>query len=320
MSSNDIGTSSDDIFTDINYDLNDAKFKELVDKFNVEIKQSFDCSDYEQLVEYILKSVFQEKKSKVTMIEETKEMFKDKTEYILNFLWKTTKKIYNDATNEGDILKQITGSNTKSDISSTDKRRDRSRSRDENEDSDKKHNTQAFRGRGRPKFMPKRGGFMYPPPMMMPPRGRMFPIRGGYRGNKRGGYPEEKKEFISLPQETKEEDNNKKEDIEAKPQSEGQQQPQGKKKIRCKNWPHCKDPNCEYTHPTETCPYFPTCMYGDKCMYIHPNIPCKYGYCCTRIGCNYSHPAGRPMGYPVPFMGNKGKYNKKQNKEEEEQQ
>ena len=61
-------------------------------------------------------------------------------------------------------------------------------------------------------------------------------------------------------------------------------------------------------------------MYGDKCMYIHPNIPCKYGCCCTRIGCNYSHPAGRPMGYPMPFMGNRGKYTKKQNKEEEEQQ
>ena len=24
------------------------------------------------------------------------------------------------------------------------------------------------------------------------------------------------------------------------------------KKIRCKNWPSCNDPNCIYTHPTET--------------------------------------------------------------------
>ena len=24
------------------------------------------------------------------------------------------------------------------------------------------------------------------------------------------------------------------------------------KKIRCKNWPNCNDPNCIYTHPTET--------------------------------------------------------------------
>lgn len=25
-----------------------------------------------------------------------------------------------------------------------------------------------------------------------------------------------------------------------------------KKKTRCKNWPNCNDPNCIYTHPTET--------------------------------------------------------------------
>ena len=24
------------------------------------------------------------------------------------------------------------------------------------------------------------------------------------------------------------------------------------KKIRCKNWPNCNDPTCEYSHPTET--------------------------------------------------------------------
>ena len=24
------------------------------------------------------------------------------------------------------------------------------------------------------------------------------------------------------------------------------------KKVRCKNWPGCKDPNCIYSHPTET--------------------------------------------------------------------
>ena len=51
MSSNENSASSDSIFIDINYDLNDEKFKELVDKFNVEIKQSFECSDYDQLVE-----------------------------------------------------------------------------------------------------------------------------------------------------------------------------------------------------------------------------------------------------------------------------
>ena len=40
-------------------------------------------------------------------------------------------------------------------------------------------------------------------------------------------------------------------------------------------------------------------MFGDKCSYIHPNIPCKYGFYCTRIGCSYSHPAGWNPGMPM---------------------
>ena len=24
------------------------------------------------------------------------------------------------------------------------------------------------------------------------------------------------------------------------------------KKVRCKNWPNCKDPNCIFSHPTQT--------------------------------------------------------------------
>ena len=103
------------------------------------------------------------------------------------------------------------------------------------------------------------------------------------------------------------------------------------KKVRCKNWPSCKDPNCIFSHPTERvsfiryfiifyillqCPFFPTCTYGDKCCYIHPSIPCKYGVFCTRIGCAYSHPAGFNPGMgmypnmvnPIPFKKHKSKH------------
>lgn len=55
-------------------------------------------------------------------------------------------------------------------------------------------------------------------------------------------------------------------------------------------------------------------MFGDKCSYIHPNIPCKYGFYCTRIGCAYSHPPGWNPGMgmypnmmqPIPFYKHKG--------------
>ena len=63
-------------------------------------------------------------------------------------------------------------------------------------------------------------------------------------------------------------------------------------------------------------------MFGDKCCYIHPNIPCKYGYLCTRIGCAYSHPAGVNPGMgmfpnmmrPIPFQKSKPKHPKSQEK------
>ena len=56
-------------------------------------------------------------------------------------------------------------------------------------------------------------------------------------------------------------------------------------------------------------------MYGDKCCYIHPSIPCKYGYYCTRIGCSYSHPQGSNPGmamypnmmHPIPIKKHKSK-------------
>jgi len=65
-----------------------------------------------------------------------------------------------------------------------------------------------------------------------------------------------------------------------------------KKSKRCKNWPNCKNDNCEYHHPKETCQFFPKCQFGNVCLNIHPNIPCKYGFYCTRINCSYSHSSG----------------------------
>ncbi|MCQ2821294.1 MAG: hypothetical protein MJ252_28880 [archaeon] len=61
-------------------------------------------------------------------------------------------------------------------------------------------------------------------------------------------------------------------------------------------------------------------MFGDKCCYIHPSIPCKYGIYCTRIGCSYTHPAGFNPGMGImpnlvrpipPFMTGKKKFSSK---------
>ena len=57
-------------------------------------------------------------------------------------------------------------------------------------------------------------------------------------------------------------------------------------------------------------------MYGDKCCYIHPSIPCKFGFYCTRVNCAYTHPPGFNPGMgmypnmmqPIPFMKHKSKH------------
>ena len=90
-----------------------------------------------------------------------------------------------------------------------------------------------------------------------------------------------KKEIIN------EEKNNKKKEV----QNNGV-----KYNIKCKKWPYCKNKNCEYIHPDKPCPFFPKCLYGDRCIYIHPHIPCKFGIYCTRINCAYSHPG---FNYPT---------------------
>lgn len=61
-------------------------------------------------------------------------------------------------------------------------------------------------------------------------------------------------------------------------------------KIRCKFWPSCKVEDCPYAHPKEQCKHFPHCIFGDKCINIHPQIPCKFGLNCKRPNCAYVHP------------------------------
>jgi len=85
-------------------------------------------------------------------------------------------------------------------------------------------------------------------------------------------------------------------------------------KVRCNFYPGCNKPDCPFVHPKEPCPKFPTCAFGNKCIYIHPSINCRYGIMCQRPNCAYVHPSlmtmmgqqnnrgGRPGGFPFPFQ------------------
>ncbi|KAL9543963.1 hypothetical protein MBANPS3_007867 [Mucor bainieri] len=78
------------------------------------------------------------------------------------------------------------------------------------------------------------------------------------------------------------------------------------KQERCKYWPNCMHgDNCTFVHPTSICPDFPNCpKKASECLGIHPEIskpalqphtaklpyPCKFFPYCNNPVCPYMHP------------------------------
>ncbi|KAI7904781.1 uncharacterized protein BX663DRAFT_328036 [Cokeromyces recurvatus] len=42
-------------------------------------------------------------------------------------------------------------------------------------------------------------------------------------------------------------------------------------KSRCTHWPHCTNNNCKFFHPYKECRAGNDCVFGKKCMFVHPN-------------------------------------------------
>jgi hypothetical protein len=63
---------------------------------------------------------------------------------------------------------------------------------------------------------------------------------------------------------------------------------------RCPAFPACAKPDdeCPFAHPKELCKYFPNCMFGKACLFVHPPVPCRFGDRCQNDLCNYSHSTG----------------------------
>lgn len=64
--------------------------------------------------------------------------------------------------------------------------------------------------------------------------------------------------------------------------------------IRCRYWPNClHGSECKFIHPIKNCTHYPNCYYKDKCTFIHPI--CKYGLKCKDKKCIKFHQfQGRP--------------------------
>lgn len=64
-----------------------------------------------------------------------------------------------------------------------------------------------------------------------------------------------------------------------------------KKTTRCPDFPDCpkSDQDCPMVHPKELCKYFPNCLFGKDCLFLHPPVPCRFGDRCQNAVCNFTH-------------------------------
>nr|XP_018897077.1 PREDICTED: zinc finger CCCH domain-containing protein 14 [Bemisia tabaci] len=67
----------------------------------------------------------------------------------------------------------------------------------------------------------------------------------------------------------------------------------------CKFWPNClAGDKCPYVHISTPCVNFPNCKFGNRCLYTHPK--CKFLTACVRKNCPYSHPVSSlPLSSPA---------------------
>lgn len=333
---------------DIKFEPNDAKFIQLKHAFLEELKNNFQIEDYEPIIKYVFTYIFEEKRTKEETVREMKELFAEQSDEIISWLWNYVERRILQKSPNRDLVDEITerersfrkydrkNKNFNSAIENIrdkrkkkfenkfdkfeddeegfrikkigDKRiilknkdrRERSRDKDNQingrDNRDNRFRERSFRGRGNfgNKFL----------------RGGRFPYKPHFisKNNLSSNFQKKERKIVeekdkNITNDQQEQTGNTDKTIEKISEEE--------KKKRCKNWPNCKNEKCEYHHPKETCQFFPKCQFGNSCLNIHPNIPCKYGFYCTRINCSYSHSSGYnppmyqsflPQATPFPYQ------------------
>ena len=171
----------DDIISYKNYDETDQVYQKIKREFTNKLKQKYECEDYDAIINYIFNYVFKNKATKQQCINKFGSIFNNKSDKMVNYLWKITK----------DAEYSIEKSDSDSDYSSNykaKKRKDIRKSRLSRYQRDSSRSYSRERSRERPvnkfdfanypnypKMVPK--GF-YPPKGRF--RGPMMPMGGAY--------------------------------------------------------------------------------------------------------------------------------------------
>jgi hypothetical protein len=252
--------SNNDVITSIDYNESDEKFIKIRQMFKDELKRHFsvDGDNYDEIIKYIFEGVFKNKTNKQTCIKDFESIFKNKTEEIINKLWKFVDVVVNEK--KRDLIDDLSyqkkdykkrygynkGKNFSRNVLNR-KRNERSRSREGDADY---YGYQNPRG-NYPPMMPIQG--FYPPRVMT-----FRPVfKKKIKTSKTEATSQNKESEVNNTEPTEEDKKNKEITEEFNKMNEEEQKVflekrVASKKVRCKNWPGCKNPTCEYTHPTQT--------------------------------------------------------------------
>jgi hypothetical protein len=89
-----------DTISTINYNENDKIFLKIREKFKEKLKKLFICDDYDQIIKYVFEVVFKDKTPKEKCIADFEQIFHDKTNLIVDFLWELVDESVNESKNE----------------------------------------------------------------------------------------------------------------------------------------------------------------------------------------------------------------------------
>jgi hypothetical protein len=230
----------------------DEKINTLKKQFLNEMKKKIECEDYNLIINYIMKLISDQSLTKKRLEDEFKDIFEDNSNELLEIFIKIIESIYEET--EEDLLDELRKKEVKESKDNKDMR------------------------------FGKFNKVIVQPKKEFNINGKKIVLK-----NKKNEDENEKEEGRERERSRLKDKVNVTVDGEKDNEKDNDLKKDKKSQTKCLNWPSCRNENCEYVHPTETCKYFPACTFGNKCIYIHPNIPCKFGLYCTRVNCSYSH-------------------------------
>ena len=185
-----------DILT-IDYNESNPVFKKIQRQFKNQLKEKYQCEDYDSLLNYVFDYVFKKKLEKSKCIESLNPLFNNKASGMIDYLWKITKEAekenensldsdednryhkYNKGGKQWQDKNKTKGRKNFDNRQKFSKKNQRERSRSYSREKNDYENYESYpmqqkgfyppKGRFGPPMMPMGGGYPFYPPQMYPP-------------------------------------------------------------------------------------------------------------------------------------------------------